>query len=123
MTVLEQAQEYISYWQKQFRMLDWEFTVKIHEDPEKFESFGSMTHSLNNQAAQMDLLDPDKIPSEWVGVRDLEVTIVHELVHARFIYCMKPKKKNKNYHQEMAIETVAKALVANRRGITPEELV
>lgn len=123
MTVLEQAQNYIAYWQKQFRMMDWVFTVEIEKDPTKNECFGSMSHNLNNQTASMKILDPDKIPDDWIGTKDLEVTIVHELVHTRFIYAMKPRGKKKNYHQEMAIEVIAKSLVANRRGITPEELV
>jgi hypothetical protein len=122
-TLKEQAEEIVRYWQKQLRMLDWVFTIEIMDDPKDFDCYGSMAHSLNNQQGFLKLMNPEKIPTEWTGVRDLEVTIVHEMIHTRFIYAISPKKKKKNYHQELAIESTAKALVANKRGITPEELV
>ena len=75
-----------------------------------------------DQAGVLSVLDPEKIPEEWRGCKDLEVTVVHELLHARLLFC-EDRSKSKHWHLEMAIETIAKALVATRRGITPEELV
>ena len=118
---LQQVKAYTKYWQKQLRMLDWKLTVEVEEDPKKFECFGRMKHDRNNMTATLIVLNPEKIPEDWSGIRDLEVTVVHELVHTRFIFCFTPVRHN--YHQEMAIETCAKAMVALRRGIDPEDLV
>lgn len=101
--------------------MDWDFNVILYDDPKKFEFFGRMKHYRNDQKADLEVLDPKKIPTEWSGVKDLEVTIVHELLHTRLIFCPAPKKGD-NHFLEMAIETISKTLVAHRRGITPEEL-
>jgi hypothetical protein len=67
---------------------------------------------------------PKTIPDDCTGVKDLEVTVVHELLHARLVYVQyHGKKKKKKWPVEVAIEIIAKSLVANRRGISPEELV
>ena len=117
----EQVEEYVKYWQKQLRLMDWVMTVEIYEDLEKCGGYGHAEHSKNFQTVKYGILNPDKIPSDWVGTRDLEVTVVHEILHTRLTFLSVFKKEN--HHMEMGIETIAKALVANRRGITPEELV
>ena len=122
LTRQEEAEELIKHYQKVFRMMDWIMTITVHDDPEKFERFGLGTHYPNDQEVKYQVINPDKVPEKWEGVKDMEVTIVHEILHTRFFYCFKPKKRH-NHHQEMAIETTAKVIVAARRGITPEELV
>ena len=117
---LKEALELLEYWRNQLRLRDWEFEVIIEDSPEKTDnSFAMNGHNLNFQTSKIVILDPEKIPEQWKGCRDFEVTIVHELLHTRFIHSM-PKKCC--CHEEMAIETTAKALVANRRGISPEEI-
>ena len=114
------VKSHIKYWQKQLRLMDWKISAKIYEDVKDFDMFGRNKINRNYQTSEIELLNPKQIPKDWTGARDLEVTIVHEILHTRFTYCS-PKKID-NCHIEMAIETTAMALVANRRGITPEEL-
>jgi hypothetical protein len=117
----KEVKAHLKYWQKQLRLMDWDISVKIYEDPKEFDMFGRNKINRNYQTSEIELLNPEKVPEDWTGVRDIEVTIVHELLHLRFTFC--PPKKSDHYHNEMATETTAKALVANRRGIDPEELV
>jgi hypothetical protein len=101
--------------------MDWEFEVEMMPEVKGFDAFARIKHHRNYQSATLQFLDPEKIPEDWEGTKDLEVTIVHELIHTRFIYCFTPKAQN--HHQEMAIETVAKVMVALKRGVDPEDLV
>ncbi len=121
MSLENEVKAHVKYWKKHLRILDWQINVKIHEDPEEFPHYGRMDHHRNDQVALLNVLNPENIPEDWWGCRDVEVTVVHELIHTRFIFCLLPDKHTL-HHQEMAIETVAKALVANRRGISIEDL-
>jgi hypothetical protein len=119
-TVEKQALAYVNYWQKQLRLMDWNFEIAILEDPEQAEGFAINRHSPNYQCSKITILNPEKVPEHWTGCSDLEVTVVHELLHTRLLYAF--GKKQCDWHAEMAIETISVALVANRRGISPEEL-
>jgi len=122
LSVLSESKAYVKYWQKQLRLLDWKIKVVVRYDPEEFNGFACMKHNLNFQMNTLEVLDPSLIKEEWAGCRDLEVTIVHELLHTRFIHAIK-RKKESDPHEEMAIEVVAQALVAARRGIDIKELI
>ena len=77
-------------------------------------------HSLSYQTIKLEFLHPKCYPEKWQTSgekQDLEVTVVHELLHTRFIYCSK-----RGHQEEMAVETVAQIMVALKRGITVEEL-
>lgn len=74
----------------------------------------------DHQFCRIKILDPEKVPKDWYGIRDLEVTIVHELLHARLLYAL--GVKSANCHAELAIEVIAISLVSNRRGVKIEDL-
>ena len=112
---------YVKYWAKQLRIQDWVISIKEHTDPEEFHGFASIKHHFNSQTALLEYLDPQYIPEDWTGVRDLEVSVVHELLHTRFIWCIPTKKIN--HFEEQAIEQTAQVLVALRRGVKAEDLV
>jgi hypothetical protein len=114
--------EYIKYWQKQLRLLDWDIRLEVVQNPKDTEDSAAwVKKSQNYQQARITVLDSSKWPEDWTwGSNDLEVTIVHELLHVRLAYVT---GKKQNCHIEMAVETLAMALVAARRGITLEELV
>jgi hypothetical protein len=67
-------------------------------------------------------LDPDFMTEDMTAVRDLEVAVVHELLHLRFFYCH-PHSGKFNPHIEQAIETTAIAMVAAKRGVSIKEIV
>lgn len=94
----------------------------MHDNPKEVDYFGRNKHNLNFQECLIEFLIPEKIPDDWWGCRDLEVTLVHELLHTRLMYFSAESKRSNNWHLELAIETIAKALVAARRGIDLEDL-
>lgn len=121
LTTLEKSiEKHISYWQAQLRLLDWDITYEVRETPD--EGYAHMKHWPTDQRAHMTITDPSKIPGDWVLAKDLEVTIVHELLHTRFLYATPIKAFRNNVHEEMAIETCARAMVALRRGVGIDDL-
>jgi len=77
----------------------------------------------NYEHSHITIFDPLTIPDEMKGVRDIEVTLVHELLHIRFVYVATlSKKKKKKWPVELTIEVLAQSLVANRRGIKIADL-
>lgn len=114
----KEIESYVSYWQLQLRLVDWDIECKVSTDIKECPGYGMVRPFPNDQRAEIYILDPDHIPEDWKSIQDLEVTTVHELLHIRFLYCI----KKSDCHAEMSIETTARALVANKRGISPEEL-
>lgn len=110
--------EYLKYWQKRLRLQDWDIRIEVDNDIENCS--GQVTKSLDYQWAKILIKDPTKLPEDRYLVEDLEVTIVHELLHIRMAYIT---GKKANHHEEMAIETIAQNLVALKRGIEVEDLV
>jgi len=101
---------------------NWNISVR-HEQWDKDKGFGDNQIDPNNEHSTITLYDPSTIPVEVQGVRDLEVTLVHELLHIRLVYLSpNSNKTKKKWATEIAIETIAQSLVANRRGIKLEAL-
>ena len=120
-STLSLVKSYVKYWTPRLRLRDWEVEVKIHDDPKAFEQFAQATHHRGFQHVLVEVLEPEKIPPEWVGKRDLEVTVVHELLHTRLIQLPRPPE-NETQHEEMAVETIATLMVALKRGVEPEDI-
>lgn len=125
------AEQMLAYWKYYLHLTDWNIRIKVVEDAKDCdEALGVNQQHPAFQESFIRVLDPNKIPEDWMfGCRDMEVTIVHELLHTRFIYCIPRGNKKENpgmrllaYQEELAIETTAKALVANRRGVRLEDL-
>lgn len=114
--------EYGEYWQAHLRLRDWDINYILAKDPkETKEGYALVSACADHSLVNMIVLAPEYIPKEWTGCKDFEVTIVHELLHVRFHFCI-PESKKTNPHEEAAIELTAIALVANRRGMKAGEL-
>jgi hypothetical protein len=124
----QQIFEIIAYWQPKLRLDNWKFSFKIHDDVKDIECFALNKQDPNYEIATIEVLDPSKIPESWKGCRDIEVTILHELLHTRLLYVAplpekkKEKGKKANWQVEMAVETISRAMVAAKRGIEPEDI-
>lgn len=110
--------DYLIYWQKALRLTDWQIEYRINED-ENF--FGTICTFPTHSTARIEIRDPDLFDGDVVGIKDLEVTLVHELLHLRFFHCTHEGKAYHN-HKEMAIKITAAALVAAKRGISVSKL-
>lgn len=113
--------EYIEFWQEELRIRDWRISFEIITDPE-FDAYAKVRSVPTIGASHIKLLEPSLVPEDWEGCKDLEVTVVHELLHIRFYHCIPEPEKGLDVHEELAIETVAIALVANRRGLRVGDL-
>ena len=112
----------LNYWAAQLRLQSWDITVEFLKW-EKDNGFGDNSIDPHYETSHICLYDPETIPDDVKGVRDLEVTLVHELLHIRLVYVAKTSMKKKHkWPVEMAIETIAQSLVANRRGINIKDL-
>lgn len=120
----KQLKDLTIYWRKQLNLHNWKIKVRMLPWDKDDPSFGSTEISPCYERATIALSTPETIPADAIGIRDLEVTLVHELLHIRLVYVAslstKPKKK---WPLEMAIETIAQSLVIHRRGIKLEDLV
>lgn len=127
-TELEQAQEYLSYWQPQLRLDHVDIEIYIMR-PEERE------HSILADCRQSPPYHTQKIkirnPSDRTERdgeyfrRDLEVCVVHELLHTKEIpWYDHPKVKEVidkdewlNQLHEDSLDAIAEALVRARRGM------
>lgn len=124
------TEDLLKFWQHHLHLDNWNIKVKVMDDISQMgDCSGLNTQHPSFQEARIRVLNPDKIPEDWgeFGKRDLEVTLVHELLHTRFIYCIPHPKDNPlnkllHYQEEQAIERTAIALVAARRGVLPEDI-
>ncbi len=115
----EELQALLPEWQKRLRLQDWTIRLAVHDDKGQ-GSIARMANQTNYHAAVIDLvLDPS---SDFPINTDLEVTLVHELLHVQGGHLTEwlKKKKRRRYYDEMErlVEFAAIALVElKRRGL------
>lgn len=112
--VLAKAIEYVGFWKKQLRLEDWDVTVTVPaHDP---GGYARISHHQCYQHARMTIRHPEMLPPDAYANNDLEVTVVHELLHLRFANVQFPKDGPEDIAHELGIERTAEALVAMSRG-------
>ena len=89
---------------------------------EDMEDYADSTIKPMQSQVYLRFLDPNFMSENMTAVRDLEVAVVHELLHLRFFYCTSHSGKF-DPHIEQAIETTAIAMVAAKRGVNIKEIV
>lgn len=109
------------YWQKTLRLQDWDVTVDVVRANE-ISGLGQTEISGSYRSATVKILDErdaeargDTMPSG----RDLEVTLVHELMHLHF-HDINPTidyNSSQGVAQERAIDTLAIAFVRMARMV------
>jgi hypothetical protein len=113
-------EELLADWQTRLRLLDWDISCEwaTHYN---VEAFGRTKTSLANRTALIDLVPPDQIDDEGI-LNDLEVTLVHELLHVKAADVL--ENKTCSSHPDLEgplwecfIDQVAQALVAGKRGL------
>jgi len=106
-----------TYWQKKLRIWDWTVALRICAEKE-LEMGGAAEISISEQSgvAYISILDPKYFPVGAIK-QDMEVALVHELVHLRFFPDVRFKLEEviANNLMEQAVERTAQALVELRR--------
>lgn len=113
-TIEAKLQSDLLFWQDRLRLRDWEIRLTIGHH---FGKVGTCRKLSDYKDAEIQILHPTAICPTWMGNNDLEVTLVHELLHLQgeslddFIATSERWKD----HQERFIELTAIALVRLRR--------
>lgn len=109
------ARERCAYWQKVLRLEDWDLDVRLVRRQVLPRGVGATDASLYRRA-KIRLLDPlDHYDEAWPQDNDVELTLVHELLHLVFEEAGRPALKNEDSAEyqafERAIEHTAVALL------------
>ncbi len=104
-------------WQQRLRLQDWDVSLKF----EKYsEGLGNVRMCAKYKSAEIIIREPAFIDPDELGNKDLEVTLVHELLHvqAGHLTHFLAEKQNDRYYDEMErlVELTALALVKLKRG-------
>ena len=117
----EQTQDWLRVWQKRLRLDDWKIEVKIVRIWElEHGTLGHIDWSTPRKSAVIKVLNPadyelppDKIPA------DMELSIVHELVHLHL--SVLPLSKTSRGAEEQVVTMIADALVSLEHNPPPTE--
>jgi len=117
----EQTQDWLKLWQKRLRLEDWKIEVKIVRIWELEKgTLGHIDWSSAHHTALIKVLNPadyelpaDKIPA------DMELSIVHELVHLHL--SVLPLNKSSRNAEEQVVSMIADALVNLEHHPDPTE--
>lgn len=108
----------LAFWQRLLRLQDWDIEATIVRRHVMQSSTSLASADIEKyRRAKIRLLDPiDWNPQDWPTDRDLEVSLVHELLHCAFHDAGTPKADTpEDVGLERAIEATAVALVTLER--------
>lgn len=115
----EDLQKSLEYWQKRLRLEDWDIVLEYIRLKEWLAlgkdayTAGVCAPSQSCGWARIRLLHVEDIAEDAVpGIKDPEITLVHELLH---LLMPVASPKGGDAHGERAINRVAEALVTMRR--------
>jgi hypothetical protein len=112
--VKTKAEDLTKYWQRQLRLEDWDITIVVPEhDP---RCYAEIVHHVGHGTAKITLRNPAICPPDLAGNPDLEISLVHELLHLRFAFVGIKKETPEEDLHELGIERTAQALVLLNRG-------
>lgn len=110
-------------WQKRLRLLDWEIVTRFATKDDKIDAFGQSSLLPGHKIARVLITPTCDILPDWNGCEDLEVTLVHELLHFHadafdkfFTGKRRSSHENEHYGLEFLIEIAAIAMVELKRG-------
>jgi hypothetical protein len=105
-------------WQIRLRLEDWDISVKFEKH---CECLANARLKPNHKAAEIVLLETEFINPNGLGNKDLEVSLVHELLHIQAGHLTEHlcEKGNERYYDDMerVVELTAIALVGLRRRV------
>jgi hypothetical protein len=119
---LRDAEFYVAKWVPRLRLED--YLIEVKPAPDDFDSIAEARGNVTHLRAHVIIKDPAQIPEDDGphACHDLEVTVVHELLHLRFGEVLLVLKGKAHYANEIATEMTAMALVAADRGVEPRSL-
>lgn len=103
--------EYVVKWQEILRLQDWDITIRFAKAGEIEDGdLGSTECHRETMDAQILIMEPGKgAKSKWADESDVELTIVHELMHVRLDQLRIPDERSED--EETVIERLSRILV------------
>ncbi len=106
--------ERTEHWQRQLRLQDWDVRTSVVRYHDMGVALGRCRSKVHGRDAIIEITCRADLHSDASEEdRDLEVTLVHELLHLKF----PPVSRHQSEALEQAIEATARALVRLDRGI------
>ena len=105
-------------WQERLKIKSWTIMVRIcrYREFSTPEVGGEVSWKKTLETAVIRILDPDDFPPDSMRPQDMEVVLVHELLHLRFAEAdMTPRESLAERLFELAIQHTAEALVRLKR--------
>ncbi len=106
-------------WQKRLRLQDWTIAVRVvrKRDLDLTDAEGQVQWVLSRREAFIKLMDPIDYSPTAMTPQDLEVSLVHELLHLYFAPFDAEKGTLEETCQEQAIDALSNALVKLARKV------
>jgi hypothetical protein len=114
------ASEKLWVWQKRLNLQDWAVSVVVSRDGElKPKTLGNIHWDREKKTAVIHVLDPSDyhLPFEAM-LRDIEFTVVHELIHLEMVPTLSDLQRTdaNRREEEHAVNYMADALLKLDRG-------
>ena len=117
-----QVDRWIEEWQKRLRLQDWTVrwkTRKANEMTSSPPACAEISYFRKGKYAELYVVDPDHLADSGLFPdkdMDLELSIVHELVHLHLVGWWHETKDDEHVAEEQAVTAISEALVAAKRG-------
>ncbi|HBY62417.1 MAG TPA: hypothetical protein DEH78_21550 [Solibacterales bacterium] len=104
--------ERVAEWQRRLNLEEWKVTVVLTRRAQlKYGTLGGIKWDKGKRTAVMSVLDPaDYTVSAAEMFRDMEFTVVHELIHLELASL--PKSEASRRVEEQAVNNLTRALLA-----------
>lgn len=105
------------WWQEVLGLSDWYIKVNIkraYDMPRDFQ--GECSWTFARREAVIKILDSSDYDPDFAFPQDMELTLVHELLHVRYGPAAEPEDTATKWLYEQATEDIARALVALKRA-------
>lgn len=106
-------------WKKILRLQDWLTNTRIRRehDFQNEDSVAEIIPSLPKRMATIRILDPVDYPPDLSEPQDMELSLVHELLHIHLFPLFSDREDEmRRIAEEQAIEAISRALVDLHRG-------
>lgn len=116
---LEELQVKCSEWQKVLRLQDWIITICICREREMSETgrAAEIEATLPKRMATIRILDPVDYPPDLVELQDMELSLVHELLHIHLFPLFADRANEMTMiAEEQAIEAISRGLIELARS-------
>ena len=106
------VQERLAIWQQRLKLADWKISVTMaRRDDLKPKTLGATRWDKDKKSAAIWVLDPSEYKLAFNDIlSDLELTVVHELVHLELSSL--PHSEASRSNEEHAVNRIAEALMA-----------